>query len=536
MCYSIKQSQKRDGWNESSITYGTFDVLHYGHIRLLKRAKEMGDYLIVGLSTDAFNTVKGKKAYYTFEQRKEILESLKYVDLVIPENNWNQKINDINKFNVNTLVMGSDWAYDPKFESLKKYCDVVYLDRTKNVSSTETKIYLGHNNNNLKLYNKVAIYLFKFHLKFIYLFFKLFKTNNNKIVFISRRSNKIPIEFNIIIEALNKYNLNTVILCKKIKKGIKNKITYYFEIIRQMYHLSTSKICITDSYCIPISVLKHKKNLKIIQSWHAMGAIKKFGYQNLDKEYGRNSEIAKLLNMHRNYDYVVSGSSIMNKYFAEAFNTDISKIHAIGSPTVDYLIKYRESIKLKIMNKYPDIKNKPVILYIPTFRNKEIINIDKLVNCIDHDKYNLVVNLHPNSKLECSSDNYIRCSGIHSIELLTIADYIITDYSSIMIEASLMNKPLFLYVYDYDSYLVKNGLNVNLFEELPNAVFKDPKDIIDIIESNTYDLSIVNNFCNKFVTNKNGYATDILVNYILSNLEVEEVNYEKNKIYTDTTV
>ena len=517
------------------LTYGTFDVLHYGHIRLLKRAKEMGDYLIVGLSTDTFNTIKGKKSYYTYEQRKEILETIKYVDMVIPERNWNQKINDINKYNVDTLVMGNDWEDDPKFEALKKYCNVVYLDRTKNVSSTETKIYLGHNKKQLSFSKKFFLHLFKIDLKFIYFFFKLFKTNNNKIVFISRRSNKCSIEFNVILKSLEGYNLNSVVLCKKLKKGFLNILSYYFEIIRQMYHLATSRICIADSYCIPISILKHKKSLKIIQTWHAMGAIKKFGYQNLDKEYGRNSEIARILCMHKNYDYVISGSNYMKKIFADAFNTDITKIHAIGSPTIDYLLKYKEDIRNKIYDKYPELLNKPVILYVPTFRNKETINIDNLISHVDTDKYNFVVKTHPNSKLSCSYSNYIKPTSFHSIELLTIADYIITDYSSIMIEASFMNKPLFLYVYDYDEYVVKNGLNINLFKELPNCVYKKPNEIIKKIENNDYDISIVKNFCNKFISDKNGYSVEILRNYILSNLEVEVVNYEKSKIFTDTT-
>ena len=92
------------------LTYGTFDLLHYGHIRLLKRAKAMGDYLIVALSTDEFNAGKGKKAYHTYETRKKMLEAIRYVDLVIPEESWEQKINDVKEYHVDTVVMGGDWA------------------------------------------------------------------------------------------------------------------------------------------------------------------------------------------------------------------------------------------------------------------------------------------------------------------------------------------------------------------------------------------------------------------------------------------
>lgn len=121
------------------LTYGTFDLLHYGHIRLLERAKKLGDYLIVGLSTDEFNKIKNKKSYYDYEKRKEILEAIRYVDFVIPENNWEQKKKDIKKFYIDTIVMGSDWEGNEKFEQLKEYCEVIYLDRTDGISTTEVK-------------------------------------------------------------------------------------------------------------------------------------------------------------------------------------------------------------------------------------------------------------------------------------------------------------------------------------------------------------------------------------------------------------
>ena len=120
------------------ITYGTYDLLHYGHINLLRRAKELGDYLIVALSTDEFNwEQKRKKCYFNYEQREQLRESVRYVDLVIPEENWEQKISDVKEFRVDTFVMGSDW--EGKFDFLKPYCDVVYLPRTPEISSTQIK-------------------------------------------------------------------------------------------------------------------------------------------------------------------------------------------------------------------------------------------------------------------------------------------------------------------------------------------------------------------------------------------------------------
>jgi glycerol-3-phosphate cytidylyltransferase len=119
------------------ITYGTFDLLHWGHINLLKRAKDLGDYLIVALSTDEFNALKDKKSYHSFENRKLILESIKYVDEVIPENDWDQKIEDVRKHDVDVFVMGDDWK--GSFDFLKSECNVVYLPRTVGISTSRIK-------------------------------------------------------------------------------------------------------------------------------------------------------------------------------------------------------------------------------------------------------------------------------------------------------------------------------------------------------------------------------------------------------------
>ena len=125
------------------LTYGTYDLLHYGHIRLLKRAKALGDYLVVALSTDEFNASKGKRAYHDYETRKKMLESIRYVDLVIPEQNWEQKVLDVKKYEIDTVVMGSDWAGSDRFDYLNEYCEVVYLDRTEGISTTKIKEDLG---------------------------------------------------------------------------------------------------------------------------------------------------------------------------------------------------------------------------------------------------------------------------------------------------------------------------------------------------------------------------------------------------------
>ena len=122
------------------ITYGTYDLLHRGHINLLKRARAMGDFLVVGLSSDEFNAIKNKKAFYSYEERKLVLEAVRYVDLVIPEHDWEQKAQDIADHEIDVFVMGDDW--NGKFDHLKEQCEVVYLPRTDGVSTTQIKAQL----------------------------------------------------------------------------------------------------------------------------------------------------------------------------------------------------------------------------------------------------------------------------------------------------------------------------------------------------------------------------------------------------------
>jgi glycerol-3-phosphate cytidylyltransferase len=123
------------------ITYGTFDLLHYGHISLLNRAKQLGGFLAVALSTDQFATSKGKKCYFTYHQRKELLLSVRYVDHVIPERSWGQKISDVQKYEIDLFVMGDDWR--GKFDFLRDYCEVIYLPRTPVISTSKMKADLG---------------------------------------------------------------------------------------------------------------------------------------------------------------------------------------------------------------------------------------------------------------------------------------------------------------------------------------------------------------------------------------------------------
>ena len=124
------------------ITYGTYDLLHYGHIALLKRARALGDFLVVALSSDEFNAGKGKQAYFSYAERRAMLESVRYVDLVVPELTWEQKVGDISRYGIDVFVMGDDWSGEFD-DQLKGLCEIVYLPRTPEVSTMRIKNYIG---------------------------------------------------------------------------------------------------------------------------------------------------------------------------------------------------------------------------------------------------------------------------------------------------------------------------------------------------------------------------------------------------------
>lgn len=194
-------------------------------------------------------------------------------------------------------------------------------------------------------------------LKLIYVPLKLFKIKN-KVVYISRQFNHPTLDFTLIKDEIEKIdnNIENVFLTKRLEKGLFNSISYILHIFKQMYHIATAKVVIVDTYCIAVSVLKHKKETKIIQIWHALGAIKKFGYQTIGKKAGADIKIAKIMHMHENYDYVLASSKVTKQLYLEAFNIKEEQIKYIGLPRIDYIMKKKNA--QKIYEEYPRIKRK----------------------------------------------------------------------------------------------------------------------------------------------------------------------------------
>lgn len=364
-----------------------------------------------------------------------------------------------------------------------------------------------------------------FILNIIYFFIKLFPINKNKVTFISRQSNEVSLDFKLIAEELKKQddNIKIVFMCKKLENGFKQKVKYFFHIFNQMYNIATSKVVILDSYCIPICILKQKKKLVVIQIWHALGSLKKFGYSSLDKQDGRDSKIAKTMKMHKNYTYVLTSSKISKEFFKEAFNAKDEQMLIMNLPRVDFLKSETEKkkIKLKFEEIYPDVNNnKKNILYCPTNRKGHKIPVEDMIKSIPFDKYNFIVKLHDGTEIIYLTNKRIqKSSNFTGMELLHVADYIITDYSAIVYEAAITQKPIYLYTYDYDEYQINRGTYIDYMSEMPGPICKDFNEIIQQIENNIYDKSKEEAFCKKYIENIEENATKKIVKLILENVK-----------------
>ena len=366
----------------------------------------------------------------------------------------------------------------------------------------------------------------------IYFFMKVLLPTKQQIVFMSMQTNDISLDFQLLEDRLHqirpKYHL--VHLCKKMDSSlskISDYIQYVFRMIgftfKAMYYLATSKVCIAETYCVPISILHHKKNLKIVQIWHASGAVKKFGYQILDKNEGKKNSIAKLICMHQNYDYAIAPSNVTKQIFSEAFAISQDKIKLLGLPRLEYISNSQFDISNIIYQKYPEFKEKKIILYVPTFRKGKNVNLEEIWNTkMDKEKYELIIKLHPLDKTAIPKE-YTKATEFKTYDLLKIADYIITDYSVLSIEASILKKPIFLYIYDWEEYIENRGINIDLLSELKSFTSKNFSDIIKKIETNDYQMEELKQYREKYIEIDTKHAIQKLTDFLIQVMENEGI-------------
>jgi CDP-ribitol ribitolphosphotransferase len=317
----------------------------------------------------------------------------------------------------------------------------------------------------------------------------------HKVVFLSRQSDMPSRDFVLLAEALTQRDvgLEIVMSCRMVGSGLTARVAAAFATIPQMYHLATAEACVVDGYVIPVSLLQHRKGLFVVQMWHALGAIKKFGYQTVGRPGGHSREIASAMRMHRNYDLVLCGGPATVPVFAEAFGVDPSIVVPLGLPRIDYLLaeaacrdEGRPSVAATALREaFPLLRDpsRMVILYAPTLRKGGGHRYRDVAERFSGPRYTLIVKPHPLESARIEGANVINAGGIDVLDLLPSCSAVITDYSAVAFEAAVIDIPVYFYVYDNDDYAHDCGLNIDVLSEMPGAASRDLEVLAGRIEA-----------------------------------------------------
>ena len=362
----------------------------------------------------------------------------------------------------------------------------------------------------------IIISVLKLALSVVYLPLKLLKTKN-RIVYLSRQSNEKSLDMILLENEIKKQlpNCEQVFRLRMIPDGLAAKIKYCFGVIGDMYYLATSKIAVLDTYSITVSCLTHKKELKVIQIWHALGAIKKFGLQCVGTKEGRDVKISKAMNMHKNYDYILAPSKATAEFYMEAFGYEADKMKICSLPRVDEILT-DNGAAVRFYKENPALGLKKIILYLPTFREREPYAAQQLIVEFEDlaDEYHLIVSPHPLFSKIKKDNRYSYNGSFSTYDLIRVADYIITDYSACAFEASILMKPLYFFVPDYELYIKERGANIDLKAEMGDAVFEDAAKLFDALKNKEYNQNALYAFKSKYVENTNTNNTEILAKFI----------------------
>ena len=355
---------------------------------------------------------------------------------------------------------------------------------------------------------------------------KIIPINKNKVIFASNKSNELSGNLKCIYEEIQKQNLDY-----KIKFYFRNYDRKLINEIKMYYNLATAKYVILDDYYRQIYGKKFKKDVEVIQVWHACGAFKKFGFSSIGKNDSNTKEFEAAA--HGSYTKVITSSKEINKHYSEAFNIDESNVYALGVPRTDILLnnQYKEYIKNVFEGEYPQLKGKKVITYAPTFRGtpaerknfKLKLDLEKLLSQIGTD-YIFVLKLHPSVQFGISGElklsNKIKNrvlildSSIDINDVLLLSDIVISDYSSVIFEGALLEKNIIMYAYDKDEYLKERDFYYDYESFVPGPIAEKTEDIIEIIKNNKFDKEKVIDFKNRFFDDADGKASERFVRNI----------------------
>ncbi|MDO4501614.1 MAG: CDP-glycerol glycerophosphotransferase family protein [Coriobacteriia bacterium] len=364
----------------------------------------------------------------------------------------------------------------------------------------------------------------------VYAVLKLFPTHPRKVVFLSRQTSGMPLDFALLQDQLRKDcpDVEMVSICHRIKEdSTADKLRFCGNMLRSMYHLATSQAAILDTYWPAVSLLNHKKDLTVIQIWHAIGKIKQSGYQTLGRSGGRSEQQARALHMHEGYDYIIAGAPVWNPFYCASFGCTEDKLVNIGLPRMDYLVHDREEKRERIFAAYPQLRGRTVVLYAPTFRRNAEEASQKgyadLLSRVDTEKYAFVVKGHPNQAV--MGEGFLRCAKFSAMDLLLVADYLITDYSAITLEGAVAGVRTLFYQYDYDDYMANNGLNLDVSRTMPSCAHRNAQELLDALDSYVdgtaeYPEDERQEFARTYVLSDLGHATKDLADLVIRNMRV----------------
>lgn len=342
------------------------------------------------------------------------------------------------------------------------------------------------------------------------------KNSRGRVAIISRESNEKTIDVELLERELRRRGVETLTLSRLLTKDRSARsLAYAGHVLKQEAAILRASVVVLDTYCIPASMLPHRKKTKVIQMWHALGAIKKFGWQTVGRPDGTSERVASLMKMHDGYDYVLSPSDVTAEHFCEAFRADMESIVKLGLPRIDHIKSVsagseREKTAKRIFERYPQLKDRKIVLYAPTFRRGKPVRVKDLTDAIDTDRYAVAVKLHPlyREGSRAVGKGVIADEEFSSYEWLSVADIIISDYSSFVIECTLADKPLYIYAYDMDEYDKTTGLNIDFrTEPIAPYVFSTAAGLADSMEKK-YDMKALERFRDRYIDIDTGSAED----------------------------
>lgn len=360
--------------------------------------------------------------------------------------------------------------------------------------------------------------LAKVGLRFLYLFLRPLPLKN-KIVFFSRQSSTIPLDFTLLAQEIQKQSPETEIVyfCRKMRRKTK-VFSYCCFILHSLYHLATASIAVTDTYSIQLCVLHPKRGQTVVQVWHAVGAVKQFSYQCLDKPGGQPAALAKAMEMHKNYDYVFCTSEATADIYAQGFQMPREKILPLGMPRVDYLREADPALRERYLEARPELAGKQICLYLPTFRAGVEVGMERLMDAFSTvENAVLLIKPHPMSKITLPEDVSVG-KGWSTYEMMKVADCVITDYSAASLEVSLLNKPVYLYLYDYDAYTDAQGLNIDLWKAFSHAAFRTAAEVAQAVQREDYDWAALQVYRETYIQTAQEDNTGNIVRFLLQRI------------------